>query len=103
MEDLINKGEGCMNKDVIKDYLGGEMVDNINGSHLSIMGMEDKLIWKENANGKFTMKSTYYLQISRLRRESGESSGCKLNKRVWKRIFGSITYLMLLKLLSGKQ
>lgn len=52
------------------------------------MGFEDQLIWKITTNKKFTIKSAYYLEMSKAQIEIGESSSRLGTKVVWKSNWG---------------
>lgn len=67
--------------------VGKQMVDTFCNIPLSSMGLDDKLICKATADGKFRVKSVYSLEVNEKKREEGESSGCLNNKEVWRRIW----------------
>lgn len=79
---LINKEENFWKREVIKEMLGEEMVEPISNFPFSKRGLDDKLIWEATANGKFTVRSAYYLAVNRIRRNKeslqvvSQRSGC---------------------------
>lgn len=74
-------------KEIIKEILREELVDPICTIPLSGMSLEVKLIWKANANGKVTIRSAYYLEVTGKKWEVGESSRNLHKTKVWKRIW----------------
>lgn len=67
--------------------MGEEIIDIVNNLPFSRLGLEEKLIWVATTNGKFNVRSAYYLQINKLKREKGESSRCNFNNLVWKKMW----------------
>jgi ribonuclease HI len=55
---------------------------------LSKNDQPDKLVWRATPSGNYTVKSAYYLEKERIRRESGECSGGKGWETFWKMIWG---------------
>lgn len=62
---------GYWRRELIEEILGEEMVNIIYNIPFSKMGLDDRLIWEATINGKFTVKSVYYLELKRKRREKG--------------------------------
>ncbi|GLT77762.1 hypothetical protein SLA2020_493220 [Shorea laevis] len=54
---------------------------------LSPSGQPDRLIWKHNANGIFTVRSAYHLAVEQSQRLIGESSAGPQLNLVWQKIW----------------
>jgi hypothetical protein len=54
---------------------------------LSPGNQPDKLIWRGNSSGLFSVRSAYHLEKERRSRDSGESSSASISSETWRRIW----------------
>lgn len=52
------------------------------------MGLNDRLVWEETNDGKYSISGAYHLEVRRKRRELGESSRGMENSKFWEKKFG---------------
>jgi hypothetical protein len=59
----------------------------ISSISLSPLQPKDHLIWRGTKNGKFTMRSAYYLEVKKQGQSRGESLGTSSMEKIWKMLW----------------
>lgn len=92
VHELIDEDMRCWKNDVIDQVFLSHEAETIKGIPLSSMVSDDKLVWIGNANGKFTVRSAYYLafnlHLSSQNVQGETSNGQDWQGRWWKALWG---------------
>ncbi|XP_062167009.1 uncharacterized protein LOC133873305 [Alnus glutinosa] len=75
VDALIDSEVGWWNLNLLQNCFSQEEVERIGNVIISPLGQDDKIIWKGTPSGLFTVKSAYHMEMWRISRERGESSG----------------------------
>ncbi|XP_042939495.1 uncharacterized protein LOC122274525 [Carya illinoinensis] len=86
VNELIDSSRGAWKEELVKEVLNENEAMVVCNLPISKSGLPDKQIWGYTKDGFFSVKSAYHLEVSRKRREKGESSeGHSFN---WKKLWG---------------
>ena len=85
MGKLIDTEVICWKSSVVDSIFMPHEAEAVKSIPLSVCSPQNKLVWVETANGKFTIKSAYNLAV-RISSSSirGNVSDCSLLRRFWR-------------------
>jgi hypothetical protein len=90
VDSLIDDNLMTWKVNLLKEIFLPRDVDVIKQIPLSLRNPCDKLIWTGTTNGKFSVKSAYYLLLGEANSSSGStSSGGSLDRHLWSNIWSS--------------
>ncbi|KAG6628833.1 hypothetical protein CIPAW_14G039600 [Carya illinoinensis] len=84
---LIDVGNGYWKRDLISESFNKMDAEQICKLPISRLDVEDKMVWEPTKNGRFSVKSAYFLGKERIRRKRGEGSGKDKVEEMWKQIW----------------
>lgn len=93
VSDFIDKPAMTWNEGKLRSCVSNEETEAILKIPISITGSEDKIIWKHNKSGKFTVKSGYhqaYDAKARRKVQRPSSSRC-IPRKVWTKLWSTPT------------
>ena len=86
--ELINRGTGEWNIDKLNSWFLLEDREAILGIPLSSSNTNDRLVWAENRNGKFIVKSAYLLALEeKVHNSRANCSDESAMRKIWKTIW----------------
>lgn len=85
---LIVTNTNSWDEDLIRELFRPEEAEVIVRIPLSRRGSSDKMYWGYKRDGKFSVRSAYYMAVSMKRRERGEASTGGKDEAVWKFVWG---------------
>ena len=84
---LIDADHGTWRSDLVRELFLNFEADIILSIPLSTCMPRDKLVWAATPNGKFTMKSAYWLALVMKRAENESTSGPSGQQQLWRSIW----------------
>ncbi|XP_075649368.1 putative mitochondrial protein AtMg00310 [Castanea sativa] len=87
--DLIDNESKEWKVDVVHQNILSQVVEAILSIPLSVNGARDKIVWAENKNGKFSVRSVY--KVAMEDGLNGEMAGCLRSseiRKVWRGLWG---------------
>ena len=87
VSELLDMDTNWWNVALIKDIFSAEEAELICGIVVSPRSGEDKMIWKYNKSGDFTVKSANHLAKEKFEVDKRSSSNRDRNKLLWKAIW----------------
>ncbi|KAG6647467.1 hypothetical protein CIPAW_07G081000 [Carya illinoinensis] len=87
VDQLIKAGSVSWDRSLVYHIFDKAEADLVCNLPLSRWGVEDKMVWGPAKNGRFSMKSTYYLGKERVKRMEGEASVRNSGVDIWKQIW----------------
>ncbi|KAL0009734.1 hypothetical protein SO802_004842 [Lithocarpus litseifolius] len=86
--ELIDTEVMCWKSSVVDSIFLPHKAEAIKGIPLSVRFPPDKLVWAETADGKFIVKSAYYLAVRISFSDTrGSVSDCSLMRRFWRSLW----------------
>ena len=85
--DLFNPDSRQWHQQLLLHTFMPNTVAEIQLCNLGTTPDKDKLIWKENKNGAFSVKSAYWVVIRMRQADQVEHSSAQTDKRLWNRIW----------------
>ena len=85
--DLFNPATRQWHLQVLSNTFMPNTVCDIQHINLGTTANRDKLIWKENRKGMFSVKSAYRVALRMRQPEQVEHSSTRQDKRLWNRIW----------------
>ncbi|KAK9985942.1 hypothetical protein SO802_030893 [Lithocarpus litseifolius] len=87
--DLIDNESKEWKVDVVRQNFLAQDVEAILSIPLSVNGARDKIVWAENKNGRFSVRSAY--KVAQAEGLDGEGAGCSSSseiRKVWRFLWG---------------
>lgn len=89
VSDFIDRPAMAWNEERLRSCVSKEETEAILKIPISLAGNEDKIIWKHNKSGKYTVKSSYYqvYDAKTRRKDQRPSSSRSIPRKVWTKLW----------------
>ena len=84
---LIDASTTSWNTSLVREIFDPDEADVICNMAISKYGQCDALLWRGTLNGNFSIKSAYYMELSRKQKEFGKASSPLNEEGLWKDIW----------------